>query len=141
MKIVLAIDGSDCSLRATKFLIDLIKGRGGAEVHIVNVQHPVRYVDILSEEKKQLVERLNRESGERETGYAREALAEASVPVHLHVVVGDDPASAIIEVSQKLNCSMIVMGTRGMGIIAGLVLGSVASKVVHLADTAVTMVK
>ena len=141
MKIVLAIDGSDCSLRAAKFLNGLIKGLGETEVHVVNVQHPVRYVDLLSEEKQQLVERLNREHGERETNDAREMLAEARVPVHLQVIVGDDPAMAIAQVSRKLNCDLIVMGTRGMGTVAGLVLGSVASKVVHLADMPVTMVK
>ena len=51
------------------------------------------------------------------------------------------PATAIVQASQKLNCGLIVLGTRGMGTVAGLVLGSVASKVVHLADTPVTMVK
>jgi len=111
------------------------------EVHIVNVQHAVRYVDLLSEEKQQWVERLNRERGERETNDAREMLAEAGVPVHLQVVVRDDPAMAITQVSRQLNCDLIVMGTRGMGTVAGLVLGSVASRVVHLADMPVTMVK
>lgn len=141
MKVVLAIDGSDCSLRATQFLVDLVKGRDGAEVHIVNVQYPVRYLDLLSKEKQQLVERLTRERGERETAYARETLTEAKVPFHLEVVVGEDPATTIVKVSQKLDCDLIVMGTRGMATIAGLVLGSVASKVIHLADTAVTMVR
>jgi len=141
MKLVLAIDGSESSLRATQFLVDLVKGRDGAEVHIVNVQLPVRYLDLLSKEKQQLAERLTREHGERETAYAREALTEAGVPFHLQVVIGEDPATIIVQVSKKLDCDLIVMGTRGMATIAGLVLGSVASKVIHLAHTAVTMVK
>ena len=141
MKVVLAIDGSESSLRATQFLVDLVKGRDGSEVHIVNVQLPVRYLDLLSKEKQQLAERLTREHGERETAYAREALTEAGVPFHLQVVIGEDPATIIVQVSKKLDCDLIVMGTRGMATIAGLVLGSVASKVIHLADTAVTMVK
>jgi nucleotide-binding universal stress UspA family protein len=33
------------------------------------------------------------------------------------------------------------MGTRGMGAIAGMALGSVANKVVHLADLPITLVK
>ena len=141
MKVVLAIDGSESSLRATQFLVDLVKGRDGAEVQIVNVQHPVRYFDLLSKQKQRLVERLTHEHGQRETAYAREILAAARVPFHLEVVVGEDPATAIVQVSQKLNCDLIVMGTRGMATIAGFVLGSVASKVIHLTDTAVTMVK
>jgi nucleotide-binding universal stress UspA family protein len=141
MKVVLAIDGSESSLRATQFIVGLVKGRDGTEVHIVNVQSPVRYLDLLSKEKQQLAERLTRERGEQETARAREALAEARVPFHLQVVVGEDAATAIVQVSKKLDCDLIVMGTRGMATITGLVLGSVASKVIHLADAAVTMVK
>jgi nucleotide-binding universal stress UspA family protein len=35
----------------------------------------------------------------------------------------------------------IVMGTRGLGVVGGLVLGSIASKVVHLVKVPVTLVK
>ena len=60
--------------------------------------------------------------------------------VNLHLVIGD-PATAIVKLARRLNCDLIVMGTRGMGKVAGLVLGSVATKVVHLADAPVTLVK
>jgi len=36
---------------------------------------------------------------------------------------------------------MIVMGTRGMGTVANLVLGSVATKVIHLSHIPVILVK
>ncbi len=36
---------------------------------------------------------------------------------------------------------VIVMGTRGMGALANLALGSTATKVVHLAEVPVTLVK
>ena len=140
MKVALAIDGSSCSLRATRFLIGLISGREGTEVHVVNVQPPIRYADLLPVETQQRVEQWSRESGENSTGAARELLAAAAIPCHLHVVVGD-PASAIVKVAVELSCDLIVMGTRGMGAVAGLALGSVATKVVHLADTPVTLVK
>jgi nucleotide-binding universal stress UspA family protein len=47
----------------------------------------------------------------------------------------------IAEVGRQENCDAIVMGTRGMGAVSGLVLGSVATKVIHLADVPVTLVK
>ena len=140
MKVALAVDGSSCSLRATRFLIELLGRPEGTEVHVLNVQHPVPYVDLLPVEKQQLVEHWNRQSGNDETAAAREMLAAANVSCHLHVVVGD-PATAIVKLARELGCDLIVMGTRGMSAVAGLALGSVVAKVIHLADTPVTLVK
>jgi len=140
MKVALAIDGSNCSLRATKFAIELIDGREGTEVHVVNVHAPVRYADLLSAEKRQLIEQWNRKSGEETTAAARDMLAAATIPCQLHVVTGD-PAAAIVTLARELGCDLIVMGTRGLGAVAGLALGSVATKVVHDADMPVLLVK
>lgn len=140
MKIVLAVDGSSCSLRATRFLIRLIGRREGAEVHLVNVQPPVRHADLLPARGRQLVKRWNVEGAELETAAAQELLADAGLPCLLHLVTGD-PASAIARLAAKLKCDLIVMGTRGTGTVRGLVFGSVATKVVHLAGAPVTLVK
>jgi len=140
MKIALAIDGSPCSLRATQFVIELIAGQDGSVVHLINVQPPVRYADLFPVKKRPLVNRWYLDGGEGETAAALEMLAEGKVPCEVHLVIGD-PATAIVKLVRKLNCDLIVMGTRGMGAVAGLVLGSVANKVVHLARTPVTLVK
>ena len=47
----------------------------------------------------------------------------------------------IVKRPEELNCDGIVMGTRGMGAIGNLVMGSVATKVVHLTKLPVTLVK
>ena len=52
-----------------------------------------------------------------------------------------DAATTIARRADSLQCEGIVMGTRGMGAIANLLLGSVAAKVVHLANVPVTLVK
>jgi nucleotide-binding universal stress UspA family protein len=52
-----------------------------------------------------------------------------------------DPADVIARRAQELGCDAIVMGSRGMGRIANLVIGSVATKVVHLTALPVTLVK
>jgi nucleotide-binding universal stress UspA family protein len=44
-------------------------------------------------------------------------------------------------VAEEQRVDGIVMGTRGLGPVKGLVLGSVANKVIHLAEVPVTLVK
>ncbi|HUA31879.1 MAG TPA: universal stress protein [Streptosporangiaceae bacterium] len=43
--------------------------------------------------------------------------------------------------AKNLDVSVIVMGSRGRGDLAGLVLGSTAHKVIHLADRPVLVVR
>jgi nucleotide-binding universal stress UspA family protein len=50
-------------------------------------------------------------------------------------------AETIARVAQAEHCQCIIMGTRGLGAIASLVMGSVAMKVVHLVDVPVTLIK
>jgi nucleotide-binding universal stress UspA family protein len=56
------------------------------------------------------------------------------------VLVGDVP-TAIAACAEERGCDGIVMGTRGMSAIANLVLGSVATEVIHLTRSPVTLVK
>ncbi len=42
---------------------------------------------------------------------------------------------------QKLGCDVIVMGTRGLSSVTGLLLGSVATRVIHEASVPVTLIK
>jgi nucleotide-binding universal stress UspA family protein len=50
-------------------------------------------------------------------------------------------AECIIEVAETRKCELIIMGTRGLGAVAGLVLGSKAQKVISLANCPVMVVK
>ena len=67
-------------------------------------------------------------------------LAEAEMSHTVEMLEGD-PAEVIGRRAQELGCDAIVMGSRGMGRIANLVVGSVATKVVHLTKLPVTLVK
>jgi nucleotide-binding universal stress UspA family protein len=50
-------------------------------------------------------------------------------------------AREIVEDAKEHGVDVIVMGTRGRGDLAGLVLGSTAHKVIHLADRPVLVVR
>jgi nucleotide-binding universal stress UspA family protein len=57
----------------------------------------------------------------------------------VHAEVGDI-AATIVRLAAKQHCDMIYMGTRGMGAVSGLVMGSTATKVLHLASVPVVLV-
>lgn len=51
------------------------------------------------------------------------------------------PAEVLAALADELGCDHIVMGTRGLGAISGIVLGSVTRKVLHLTRIPVTCIK
>lgn len=57
-----------------------------------------------------------------------------------HVVSGS-PADAILDAAEKENADMIVMGSRGLGKVADLLMGSVSHKVSHLSKCTCVTVK
>jgi nucleotide-binding universal stress UspA family protein len=52
-----------------------------------------------------------------------------------------DPREALLEVARSENADLIVVGSRGLGAVAGALLGSVSSKVVHHADRPVLVAR
>jgi len=67
-------------------------------------------------------------------------LQEAGVASSKEVLVGPI-GPTIAQRADQLHCDGIVMGTRGMGALGNLLLGSVATKVIHFAQVPVTLVK
>jgi nucleotide-binding universal stress UspA family protein len=51
-----------------------------------------------------------------------------------------DVAQTIVEIAQEKNVENIVVGKRGVGRIAGLLLGSISQKIVSLAPRPVTVI-
>ena len=140
LKVLLPADGSENSNRAVKHLIHLIKNLGAMEVHVVNVQPELLYIDILLKPRQEVVDAWTQKAGRDASRSACALLDEAGIPYVLEFASGE-VAEAIIWHAQHYQCDMIVMGTRGMGTVANLVLGSVATKVTHLANIPVTLVK
>jgi len=117
---LVAVDGSDSSLRALAWAIDLAQQMSGVAIHLVNVGQREESAAIL--------------------GRAEEALRAARLPYTKEALSG--PVAAVIaEHAGKLGCDAIVMGTRGTSAIESLVLGTVANEVVHLTRLPVTLVK
>jgi nucleotide-binding universal stress UspA family protein len=74
---------------------------------------------------------------------AVDVLAQAGVKAHGEVrnTIFGYAAREIINDADEVNADVIVMGSRGRGDLAGLLLGSTAHKVIHLSDRPVLVVR
>jgi nucleotide-binding universal stress UspA family protein len=137
---LIPIDDSPSALRALALAIDAVRGQADGQVHVLNVQAPMLHTwpgklvspDMIAAELRSKGEKL---LVQPEIMALTDGLA--CVP---EVRIGA-AAEVIAAYAAEQGCDAIVMGTRGIGAVVGLVMGSVAQRVVHLAGVPVTLVK
>ena len=142
-RVLIPIDGSECSLRAVQTVIAkrlLYAQPEELDIHLVNVQ-PVLNVDEtrFSIPKEQLAEYQSHES-EREMAIARKMLEEAGIHHTRHLAIGH-PGEEITKLAASLDCDQIVMGTHGRNALQDLLMGSTTHKVIHHATVPVLLIK
>lgn len=138
--ILVPVDGSSNSLRAVKFAIAEAK-HGPTTIHLLHVvpgfdDYGMVGAYISEHQRRQIMNKRADAILKRGTA----ALKAARTVFKVHMVVGET-AEKIATTARRLHCSSIIMGTRGMGMLGTLVLGSIATKVIHLAKVPVTLVK
>lgn len=142
VKILLAVDGSESSLRATRSLIETAQWfKELPQIELVTVHLPVPHVGGFSGVviNQEMVDRYYSEEGGKMLADARKLLDAAKVKYTPHILIGDI-AHLLVDHAQKTGCQMLYLGTRGMTAMSNLVLGSVATKVLHLAHIPVVLV-
>jgi nucleotide-binding universal stress UspA family protein len=143
-RLLVPLDGSPPSLRALEHAIELAnacKGSGPVHIHVVCVHEmPLDYGRSAAYFTAEQIEQMEEQFSSAVLQPAIEKLTAAGVSFSSESAAGE-VAHAIVECAERQGCDAIVMGTRGMGSIGSLILGSVATKVVHLAKLPVTLVK
>lgn len=140
-RILLPFDGSVHALHAAQYLAGLVAEGMKLQVHVLNVQESPPYALSMADESGiRLIEHALRNEGHTVVLKAAEVLAAASVPHQLHVHIGI-VAESVVSHAESLGCESIMMGCRGLGALTDLVLGSIATRVVHLSPLPVTLVK
>ncbi len=143
-KVLIPFDGSAAAMRAVEQVVALAeKMAGPLEVVMLAVVPPAGFGDQLLKGKPSDVRVLQKpalDSARKGMEDAAAALGKAGVTAQIHVEVGY-PEEIIAHYGGAHHCDMIVMGTRGLGTVQGLLLGSVATKTVHLTDLPVLLVK
>jgi|SRR5579864_3046595 len=131
-RLLLAVDGSSHSRRAVPIAIELATPFHG-EVFVLHAAERIRGQAgvTTSPEAEQLVTSVVEQ--------LHKAGVTARGEVH-HVPMGH-AAADIVDTAKAQGSGVIVMGSRGLSDLAGMLLGSVAHKVMHLAHAPVLIVR
>ena len=138
-KILLAVDGSMHSLRAAEYVARQLRGAPGRALLVVHVEEevPMRSHAFLSQDE---INKMYEQEALGRCTKVLDFLKRGQIAHQWHLLVGN-PAERIVEHATAIGADCIVIGSRGMGKVGSLVLGSVAMKVVHDAAMPVTIVK
>ena len=139
-KVIIPVDGSEPSKRAVQYVIDLVRGGLRVEIELVNVRVPIDSAYLQRFITREALQDWYRDEGESELKTATALLDRAELPYRKQIVTGP-VAQTIAHHAKRVGADSIVMGTRGMGSIGNLVLGSVATGVVHETELPVTLIR
>lgn len=138
LRVLIPVDGSENANRAVGFVVrKALLYREPLEIHLLNVQHP--FPGTVRGVHKE-AEQFHHDEGIKVLAAARKLLDDAGVKYVYHISVGE--ASEVIGyyVRDK-KIEQVVMSTRGAGSVANMLLGSVATEVLHLVEVPVLLVK
>ncbi|WP_303969071.1 universal stress protein [Sporosarcina ureae] len=137
MKIAVAIDGSDHSIRAAEYALTLVENTPDAELEVISVTD---YNKV--EEEQLLLQNLKSLSlyQDRLVRPVVEMAEKAGVKTTVKLLRGK-PDEEIIKHLQTEEVEQLVLGSRGMNLMQEMALGSVSRSVMEQANCPVTIVK
>jgi nucleotide-binding universal stress UspA family protein len=137
-QILLGVDGSAHALHAAKAAGDLACSVNCETLRIVVAYDPIP--PYLGEPNLSAAIAARMKAAEAVLHSAMEAVGEIPGEIHTEILEGS-PAEAILDVAKTRDVDLIVMGSRGLGRLAGALLGSQSQKVVQHAPCPVLIVR
>jgi len=145
-KILAAVDGSEHSLKAVDYAIDIAL-KYDCEMYLIHVADRVEIPDEII--KFANVEKIEdppeylvlNEIGNRILKKTEETAKEKGVQQVFAIIQEGDPADKITAFARDNDIDWIFLGSRGLGGVKGLLMGSVSNKVCHLTDSTCITVK
>lgn len=130
MKILVPVDGSDCSMRALRYAIDLARSEDGT-LHIVH------FTDYETESTTQLERRVEETIESSGIDSSMEIIGDIRMS---DLKSSDRVGRHILDLVEEGDFAQIVMGHHGTGFVEKALLGSAAKTVVEKTDVPVTIV-
>lgn len=141
LKILIAVDGSEHANRAIEAVGKMVRSSLDVEATLLCVSpEPVFYGDYTTA----TIQKIEEDQKKQQTTLLAKAMDHARAqglklnePARAYGVV----ANEIIRVAKDRQVDQIAMGTRGMGAVGNMFVGSVAQKVLHQSPVPVLLVK
>jgi len=141
--IVVGTDGSDTATQAVRQAVDMA-GAVGAKLELVSAYAPVSDQRLRAERRdapEDVQWAINpRQDVESSLDAAADIARSAGVEVAMHACQGD-PADAILDVAERENADLVIVGNKGMTGAKRFLLGSVPNKISHHAPCSVLIVR
>ncbi len=135
-KILLATDGSENAVRASRAAIELAN-KTGSELHVVHVAEAPHMFFAYTELDPARAEEEARKILEEEV---RRIEDEGGTVAEAHLRLGP-AAENVVNLGERLDVGLIVIGNRGLGALRRAVMGSVSESVVRHAHCPVMVVR
>ncbi len=139
-RLLVAVDGSPSALRATAYAAKLGSELPRCEAHLLHVRPSLTYGGVLVSSHDALIKHWSAKDAEAAFAEPTGMLDRAKLPCTLHLEDGE-PAARIANAIRTLGIDLVFMGTRELGRVASLVIGSVADAVLRQAPIPVTMIR
>jgi nucleotide-binding universal stress UspA family protein len=145
-KILVPIDGSEHAQKAVEFASNVAM-QNEATIHLLHIISSTKIPkDVIDFVKSERIEEPPTTAylqivGNQILGKAESEAKERGLKKVEKNVMKGDPAEVIIDYAKEGDFDMIVIGSRGLGGVKGLMLGSVSSKVCHATDRTCVTVK
>lgn len=138
IKILLAADGSEHSLRAAEKAIILAKNNNEAKITVLYiVDSSTSKADVLRNSDMQGIAEKRKERMQSVEIKAQEA----GIDYEIKMIRGDEPGPAIVKYANENQVDIVVIGSRGLNSLQEMILGSVSHKVAKRANCPVMIVK
>ena len=136
-KILIAVDGSEHSKRAVEYAIELLKM---LQADIILIHCHRTYPTLLGEPYlQQAINKINQEA-ETLVKPFRELFRKANIAITERIMEGR-AGEVIVAVADTEKADLIIMGSRGLSDLEGLIVGSVTHRVLHAASCPVLVVR
>jgi len=141
LRILVAYDGSMAARHAAMAAANFASQTGGAEIHLLHVRPDLTVAGAIFGPRDQLLQHWSGVDGIPAIAEVRGAIETMGCTCTVREVFGDHAGEEILRAVDDAGFGMIAMGTRGLGPVAGLLLGSVAQYVVERAHVPALLAK